>query len=62
MKSLAKNHAEMMVTKFERLGHGAPTNSEWKILISELLGSAYAEGEIQGRKNERTEQQALRDF
>ena len=62
MKSLAISHAEAMVARFKRLGHGAPTNSEWKILISELLGSAFAEGEIKGRKDERSEQQALRDF
>ena len=62
MKSLAKGHAEMMVTKFERLGHGAPTNSEWKILISQLLDSAHSEGIIEGQRQERTDQRALRDF
>jgi hypothetical protein len=62
VKSLAKGHAEMMVTKFERLGHGASTNSEWKILISELLGSAHSEGIIDGERRVLAEQRALRDF
>jgi len=62
MKSLAKIHAETMVTKFARLGHGAPTNSEWKILISQLLDSAHSEGIIEGERRVLAEQRALRDF
>ena len=62
MKSLATEQAKAMVTRFERLGHGAPTNSEWKILISELLGSAYSEGKNDGIKQVEKEQRALRDF
>jgi len=53
MKSMAKRDAEMMVERFKRLGHGASTNSEWKILISELLGSAYSEGINEGKRRER---------
>ena len=53
MKSLAKTHAEMMVIKFKRLGHGASTNSEWNILISQLLDSSYSEGIIEGKRRER---------
>ncbi len=52
MKSLAKEHAKEMVTRFKRLGHGDPTNREWKILISELLGSAYAEGINEGQRRD----------
>jgi hypothetical protein len=48
--------------RFERLGHDASTNSEWKILISELLGSAHSEGIIDGERRVLAEQRALRDF